>query len=119
MPTIQSASERDLAASSSRSNSSAGRNLENASFIAALVIEFSHSRFTGFLPLAFSYRYAKISSPSRPASQALTTSPTSSRPSCLVTTDICFARALVAHHQLEVLGHDRQVGHLPALVLGS
>ena len=56
MPTIQSASERDLAACSSRANSSAGRSAANACFIAALVIEFSHSRLTGFLPFAFSYR---------------------------------------------------------------
>ena len=56
MPTIQSASERDLAACSRRSKSSAGRSAVNASFMAALVIEFSHSRLTGFLPLAFSYR---------------------------------------------------------------
>ena len=49
MPTIQSASERDLAACSSRANSSAGRSDASAFFIAALVIEFSHSRFTGFL----------------------------------------------------------------------
>ena len=56
MPTIQSASERERAACSRRANSSAGRSEANASFIAALVIEFSHSRCTGFLPFAFSYR---------------------------------------------------------------
>src|SRR5580700_7609624 len=89
MPTIQSASERERAACSSFANSAAGRSSLNASFIAAFVIEFSHSLCTGFFAFAFSYRYAKISSPSRPASQALTTSSTSSRPSCLVTTDIC------------------------------
>ena len=54
MPTIQSASERERAACSSRAKSSAGRSDANAFFIAALVIEFSHSRWTGFLALAFS-----------------------------------------------------------------
>ena len=54
MPTIQSASERDLAACSRRSNSSPGRSAASASFIAALVIEFSHRRRTGFFALAFS-----------------------------------------------------------------
>ena len=44
-----------------------------ACLIAALVIEDSHSRWTGFFDFAFSYSQAKISSPSRPASQALTT----------------------------------------------
>ena len=56
MPTIQSASERERAASSRRSNSCAGRSAASALFMAAVVIEFSHSRFTGFLPFAFSYR---------------------------------------------------------------
>ena len=54
MPTIQSASERDRAACSSSSNSSAGRSDARASRMAAAVIEFSHSRFTGFFALAFS-----------------------------------------------------------------
>ena len=54
MPTIQSASERERAASSSSSNSLAGRSDANAPFIAVLVIEFSHRRRTGFLPFAFS-----------------------------------------------------------------
>ncbi len=51
MPTIQSASERERAACSSRANSSAGRSESSASFIAALVIEFSHSRLDGLLRL--------------------------------------------------------------------
>ena len=56
MPTIQSASERERAASSSCANSSPGRSEASAAFIAALVIEFSHSRLTGFLAFAFSNR---------------------------------------------------------------
>ena len=56
MPTIQSASERERAASSSVWYSSDGRSEANASLIAALVIEFSHSRCTGSLLPAFSYR---------------------------------------------------------------
>ena len=56
MPTIQSASERERAACSRLSNSSAGRRPANASFMAAFVIDESHSRCTGFLAFAFSYR---------------------------------------------------------------
>ena len=56
MPTIQSASERERAASSSLANSSLGRSDSSAAFIAWLVIELSHRRLTGFLALAFSYR---------------------------------------------------------------
>ncbi len=54
MPTIQSASERERAASSSAASSSPGRSEASAFFIAALVIEFSHRRLTGFLAFAFS-----------------------------------------------------------------
>ena len=56
MPTIQSASERERAASSSDASSAPGRRAPNASLIAAFVIEFSHSRWTGFFEPAFSYR---------------------------------------------------------------
>ena len=56
MPTIQSASERERAASSSEASSAPGRRSPNASRIASLVIEFSHSRCTGFFEPAFSYR---------------------------------------------------------------
>ncbi len=56
MPTIQSASERDRAASSSDASSSPGRRLLNACWIACLVIEFSHSRWTGLRDPDFSYR---------------------------------------------------------------
>ena len=56
MPTIQSASERDRAAASSEASSGPGRNRPNASLIASIVIEFSHSRWTGFVDAAFSYR---------------------------------------------------------------
>ncbi len=56
MPTIQSASERERAASSSGAYCAAGRRSPNAVLIAAFVIEFSHSRWTDFLEPAFSYR---------------------------------------------------------------
>src|SRR6266568_9351193 len=71
MPTIQSASERDHAAASSEAIAEPSRSPPNASLIADFVIEFSHRRLTGLRDPAFSYRYAKISSPSRPASHAL------------------------------------------------
>ena len=54
MPTIQSASERERAAASSVASSSEGRSAPNASLIAAVVIEFSHSRSTGLLDPDFS-----------------------------------------------------------------
>ena len=90
MPTIQSASERERAACSSRASSSAGRSVPNASLIAADVIDDSHSRWTGLRAFAFSKVQAKISSPSRPASHALMTTSTSSRRSCLEITLNCF-----------------------------
>ena len=90
MPTIQSASERDRAASSSRANWSRGRRSPSALLIAAVVIDESQSRSTGLRAFAFSNVQAKISSPSRPASQALTTWSTSSRRSSFVITPICF-----------------------------
>ena len=55
MPTTQSASERERAASSSGSISSPGRSAVNASSIALLVIEDSHSRLTGGFFFAVSY----------------------------------------------------------------
>ena len=56
MPTIQSASERERAASSSWCNSLAGRRCSSASRIADSVIEVSQSRSTGFFEPDFSYR---------------------------------------------------------------
>ncbi len=44
IPTIQSASERERAAASSEARSAPGRSAANASRIASVVIEFSHSR---------------------------------------------------------------------------
>ena len=89
MPTIQSASERERAASSSLANSAAGLRPAKADLIAPTVIEDSHRRLTGLRIPAFSTVQAKISSPSRPASQALTTSSTSLRCSSRVMTVIC------------------------------
>jgi hypothetical protein len=90
IPTTQSASERERAAASSRSISSPGRRASKASSIAFLVIELSHSRLTGLSVPEVSYRYAKISSPSRPASQALTISSISSLRISLWTAESCF-----------------------------
>ncbi len=90
MPTIQSASERDRAAASSGSISSPSRSRSNASCIAARVIDESHSRLTGFLTFAVSYTYAKISSPSRPASHAFTTLSMSSERRKRWMTESCF-----------------------------
>ena len=54
MPTIQSPSERERAASSSFWNSCRGRSEPNAFLIAAAVIEDSHSRWTVLRAPAFS-----------------------------------------------------------------
>ena len=54
MPTSQSASERERAASSSGFISSAGRSAANASEIALFVIDESHRRLTGFCTGAIS-----------------------------------------------------------------
>ena len=54
MPTIQSASERERAACSSRAYSCAGCSEPSPSLIAAEVIEDSQSRSTGFFAFAFS-----------------------------------------------------------------
>ena len=54
MPTIQSASERERAASSSGFISSPGRSWSKASEMALLVIEDSHSRLTGLCTGAIS-----------------------------------------------------------------
>ena len=89
MPTIQSASERERAACSSLASSSAGRSAANACLIAPAVMDDSQRRMTGFFAPAFWNVQAKISSPSRPASQALMTRSTSGRPSSLVMTVIC------------------------------
>ena len=56
IPTIQSASERDRAASSRRWNSSAGRRCSSPSLSAVSVIDESQSRSTGFFEPDFSYR---------------------------------------------------------------
>ncbi len=77
MPTSQSASERERAASSRRRISSPSLRCAKASSIAFFVIELSQRRLTGLLTPEVSSRYAKMSSPSRPASQALTIRSTS------------------------------------------
>src|SRR5471030_2108300 len=71
IPINQSASERQRAASASGSISSSLRRLEKPSRMAPGVIDCSHRRLTGCLALAFCAIRRKISSPSRPASQAL------------------------------------------------
>ncbi len=82
MPTSQSASLRARAAASSGSICSSSRSASNASRIAFWVIELNQARRTGFSRAAFgavSRMSLKMSSPSRPASQALTITSTSGR----------------------------------------
>ncbi|MNT64663.1 hypothetical protein D3C72_2025800 [compost metagenome] len=79
MPTSQSASERQRAASASGSMSSSSRRLPKPSRMACGVIDCSHRRRTGCLALACCAIRRKISSPSRPASQALISPVTSLR----------------------------------------
>jgi len=91
MPTSQSASERLRAASASPCICSSERRLAKPSRIACGVIDCSQRRLTGLrrvlagagsrpsLPKAYCSISRKISSPSRPASQAFTSVPTSLR----------------------------------------
>ena len=83
MPTNQSASDRQRAASAKGSICSLVRNCSKPSRMACGVIDCSHKRRTplasGFFSLAYCSINRKISSPSRPASQALMRSPTSLR----------------------------------------
>ena len=91
MPTSQSASERERAAASSASSCSPGRSFANPSRIACFVIDEIQSRSTGFEIPEVSMMYAKISSPSRPASQALITRSTSLRARSLwIAAQSCF-----------------------------
>jgi hypothetical protein len=66
MPTSQSASERQRAASASGSISSSSRSAAKPSRMACGVIDCSHRRRTGCLALACWAIRRKISSPSRP-----------------------------------------------------
>ena len=90
MPTSQSASERDRAARSSGSICSRERMCANPSWIACFVMLEIQRRSTGLSTPAVSHTYAKINSPSRPESQALTTRSTSALRSSLWITFSCF-----------------------------
>ena len=79
MPTNQSASARERAACSNGFKASSLRKFVKASRIEVGVIDCSQSRLTGFLTPAYCKMYLKMSSPSRPASQALISSVTSFR----------------------------------------
>ena len=79
MPTSQSASERQRAASASGSICVSSRSFAKPSRIAPGVIDCSHRRRMGCLAFACWTISLKISSPSRPASQALTSASTSLR----------------------------------------
>ena len=89
MPTSQSASERLRAASARPCICLLVRKLPKPSRMACGVIDCSHRRFTGlskgFLPPAYCSIKRKMSSPSRPASQALMMALTSLRLACLTT----------------------------------
>ena len=77
MPTSQSASDLHLAASESGIISSSLRRCEKPSLIALAVIDCNQRRFTGCVALVCWAMRRKISSPSRPASHALTSCVTS------------------------------------------
>ncbi len=72
IPTNQSASARLRAALASDCISSSVRRCLNPSLMAAGVIDWSQRRLIGCLAFVYSAIRRKISSPSRPASQALT-----------------------------------------------
>ena len=82
MPTSQSASLRARAAASRGCIASSSRSASKASRMAFWVIELNQARLTGFSRAALgavSRISLKISSPSRPASQALMIASTSGR----------------------------------------
>jgi hypothetical protein len=81
MPISQSVRARAPAAAASPSSSSPGRSRAKPVRIASSVIDWSHRRRIGLVLPKWSTISRKISSPSRPASQALTTPSTSSRSS--------------------------------------
>ena len=89
MPTSQSASERLRAASARPRMSASERSFWKPSRMACGVMLCSHSRLTGLLPTLAPSAYCsisrKISSPSRPASQALISAVTSLRLTSLTT----------------------------------
>ena len=121
MPTSQSASLRARAASSSGCIWSSSRRCAKASVIAFWVIELNHARLTGFARRGLRRRLQmslKISSPSRPASQALTMT---SVVAALMS--LCKARSWVWARHLaslvpELLGQDREILVAPLLELG-
>ena len=96
MPTIQSASERQRAASARGCICALVRSAPKPSRMACGVMDCNHSRCTGLpkglAPPAYCSIKRKINSPSRPASQALTSALTSLRLACLTT---AFNRVLV------------------------
>ena len=92
MPTSQSASERQRAASASGSICLSLRSAPKPSRIACGVIDCSHSLCTGCLALLYCWISLNISSPSRPASQALMNALTSLR---LASRTMALSRVLV------------------------
>ena len=88
-PTSQSDSDRHFAASDSGRICSSVRRFSHALAMAPCVIDCIQSRRTGLLMPPISKIYRKISSPSRPASQALTIDSTSLR---LASLRICLSR---------------------------
>ena len=90
-PTSQSASARHMAASRRQSYSLPSLSLEKPSFMALSVTEEIQSRLIGFLQPAFIRMNLATSSPSRPASVAMTMSFTSFRNSWRFTALNCFA----------------------------
>ena len=79
MPTSQSASLRDTAASASGSISASLRRFANAVRMESGVMLWSHRRWIGCFAAVARMMLRKMSSPSRPASHALMIAPTSLR----------------------------------------
>ena len=79
MPTSQSDSERESAASASGCMSASERRFWKAARMDSAVIDWSQRRLSGFFTPVARMMFRKISSPSRPASQALMMASTSFR----------------------------------------
>ena len=120
MPTIQSASERERAACLERGQlgaRAAGRRTRPGS--PSVVIEFSHSRWTGFFEPGLLVQVGEDQLALAPGVAGVDDEVDVVAPEQPLDHVHLLLRALVADDELEALGDDRQVGHPPLLERSS
>ena len=117
MPTIQSASERERAASSSCFMSSSGRRCASPSRIACFVIDYSHRRSTGLSAAGLLDEVVEDQLALAPGVAGVDDAVDVVAAQQVADDGHLLLRALVAHDELEAARHDRQIGHAPLLVL--